>query len=312
MRKKWILALITASLVTGFSVNHYVAEPVTKPPAEADLITEAEADLITETAADFITEAADGQKTNISPDLVNAEVTEISFRKNKYYDNYLFSYECEFTNKAEIGIMEIQYKITVPDQTGEILREYTLTYNGQDTPITPGSSIKIDGGGYFESGILPEDVGDAAVTVLKVISEEEMPPVHLPEKGEYLYQAMHEPHLENIREEHPVEILAWIDHGGPRDVADITDPDTIDKAVDAFTKIRIGEETNEWVTDNYNGISMTFEDGTQIGISINLANLETSYYGVFHIYELDDFGEFWGMMAGLAAPEKGWEEHDDA
>lgn len=134
------------------------------------------------------------------------------------------------------------------------------------------------------------------LSILSVKTAEELPPVHVPKAGEYLYQALDNEHVQNITGEMPVMFDLWIDRGGARSEGEITDPDTIRSLVDAFIKIRIREETDEFVTDNYNGFSMTFADGEQYSVSLNLYNLEYNIYGTYHIYRLGDFAEFWNLM----------------
>lgn len=135
------------------------------------------------------------------------------------------------------------------------------------------------------------------------VSAEETPSVSLPQKGDYLYQAVNKEYLQNIREEQPVEIILRIDHMGAGEVADITDPDTIQQMVDLFCEIRIGDETQEWVTDNYNGVQFIFADGTKEGISLNLKNLELSVSKEYRMYELVDLDPFWNAMSKFAVPE---------
>ena len=59
----------------------------------------------------------------------------------------------------------------------------------------------------------------------------------------------------------------------------------------------------EFVTDNYNGMIFTFEDGTEIYLGLNLKNLEYQVYNGTRVYELEQFDEFWGWMNDLTEME---------
>ncbi|MBO7709169.1 MAG: leucine-rich repeat domain-containing protein [Lachnospiraceae bacterium] len=120
---------------------------------------------------------------------------------------------------------------------------------------------------------------------------------HIPQKGEYLYQALGDENLEKIKEEPPAELSFHVDQGGYGRTATFTEGEALDRAVELLCGIRIGEESGEWVTDNYNGIYLTWKDGSYTGISLNLRNLEHSVHSTLHTYELENLDEFWSYAA---------------
>ena len=65
-----------------------------------------------------------------------------------------------------------------------------------------------------------------------------------------------------------------------------------------FCAIKITDEVDEWVTDNYNWISFTWEDGSHTSISLNLCNLEYTIHSTPHTYELENLDAFWTYCAG--------------
>ena len=71
----------------------------------------------------------------------------------------------------------------------------------------------------------------------------------------------------------------------------------LDEALDLFCNIRIGEETGEMVTDNYNWISLTWKDGSKSSISLNLRNLEHYIHSEPHIFTLENLGDFWSFAS---------------
>ena len=131
-----------------------------------------------------------------------------------------------------------------------------------------------------------------------VKTETELPPVHVPQKGDYLYQTLGDEKLANIKEESPAELSFHIDQGGYGRTATFTEGESLDKAVELLCQIRIGEESGEWVTDNYNWIWITWQDGTGSGISLNLRNLEYFVHSTPHTYQLEHLDEFWSYAAG--------------
>ena len=242
---------------------------------------------------------------------VRADNIEYELRENPYWDNYLFDYQFDVTNESDVGVMDISYTIHFVGHGGEALAAFSRHFNAQDTPIAPGETVSLDSSGYFESGITPETIEKAEVIFDEVISEEEMPPAVLPKEGEYLYLSLNDPCLEKIKEEPPIEIDLWIDEEGMQSVAAVDDEETIAALTEAFTKVKIGEETDEWATDSYNGIAMTFEDGERSSVGLNVKNLEISVYGVSHNYRLEDFEDFWELMNSLVTLVED-EPYDDA
>lgn len=90
-----------------------------------------------------------------------------------------------------------------------------------------------------------------------------------------------------------------IDQMGYLREATFTGDDLAD-AIDAFKLIQVGEETNEFVTDNYNYIVLEFADGESYTASINLRSLELSTYNNYHIYALENLGTLWAMAEEAA------------
>ena len=132
-------------------------------------------------------------------------------------------------------------------------------------------------------------------------SSEGLPLIHLPQEGELLVKALSDQHMEHIEEDHPVKIEIRIDRGGDLSETTIKDKEMIRELVDAFSKIQIGKQTWEVVTDNYNRFVFTFSDGTEVIISLNLKNLELHSYHGYQYYELDEFDEFWNKMVELTS-----------
>ena len=194
-------------------------------------------------------------------------------------------------NDTDEGIMQVVYTFALIDENGEEFRSFGEVYDGEDEAIPPHSTID-----FFHDGIKwgPQSVPvSVKIGISSVKTEAELPPARIPQTGEYLYEALEDEKLANIKEEPPVELSFHIDQGGYGRTATFTEGEALDRAVELLCNIRIGEETNEWVTDNYNWISLTWEDGTSTGISLNLHNLEYFVHSTPHMYRLENLGEFW-------------------
>jgi hypothetical protein len=122
-----------------------------------------------------------------------------------------------------------------------------------------------------------------------------------PEKGEYLYKAMGNDLLAGIDENKPVRLTVGIDHMG--DVREaVFEGEDLDKALEYFKQIQIGDETDESVTDNYNYIILEWDDGSQYAISLNLYNLEMSIDGQPRLFELESLGPLMSLAEEKAVP----------
>ena len=139
--------------------------------------------------------------------------------------------------------------------------------------------------------------------ISKINNIEEFPLVHVPEPGEYLYQSIDNEHMKNIKKDLPTNIHIHIDHMGDADVADVNDIETIEQLVELFTNIKILQETNEFVTDNYNWVRFEFEDGSEYILNLNLHTYEIHLPSGYKGYSLENFNEFWEVCNQLAKPE---------
>ncbi len=198
-------------------------------------------------------------------------------------------------NTSDEAIMQVIYTFALIDESGEEFRSFGIVYDGEDTAIPPHTKINFNHDDVkWGKQSIPAAV---KIGISSVQTEAELPPVHVPQKGEYLYLAFGDEKLANIKEEPPVEISFHVDQGGYGRTAVFKEGAALDRAVELLCAIRIGEESGEWVTDNYNGIGITWADGTYTGISLNLYNLEYRAHSNIHTYELENLGEFWSYCA---------------
>lgn len=210
-------------------------------------------------------------------------------------DRYEYSFSGTIDNNSDEGIMKVIYTFALYDVNGEEFRSFGEVYDGEDTAIPPHTSIT-----FSHEGIKwgPQSVpASVSIGIGFVQTESELPPAHIPQEGEYLYQALGDEKLANIREKPPVEVAFHIDQGGYGRTATFDKGGSLDKAIELLCDIRIGKETEEWVTDNYNWISLTWEDGSETCISLNLRNLEYSIHSTPHVFELEHLDTFWSYAS---------------
>ena len=207
-----------------------------------------------------------------------------------------YSFSGTIENNSDEGIMLVIYKFALIDEKGEEYRDFSEVYDGEDKSIPPHT--KLD---FSHEGIKwgPQSVpASVRIGISSVKTETELPPAVVPKKGEYLYQALGDEKLANIKKEAPAELSFHIDQGGYGRTAVFKEGEALDKAVKLLCDIKIGEETGDWVTDNYNWISIEWKDGSRTGISLNLNNLEYFIHSSPHIYQLEHLKEFWSYASG--------------
>lgn len=245
------------------------------------------------------TASAQGENSDELSEQITAKIKQSEYKLNEKTGSCIFQVNTELTNNSNAEIMDIQYRLHFLDKNDEEMSVATDHYNGQDTPLAPGKSAVHYRGGQFKATEKPKSI---TVEILSVKTTEEMPPIHVPQAGEYVYLALNDPNLENILKEPPVSVDLWIDHGGAREECKLTNPEDISKFVEAFTKIKIAEESEEWVTDNYNGLSMEFANGEHSGISLILYSLEYNIYGTWYLFRLADDGPMWQIIRTFTKP----------
>lgn len=224
-------------------------------------------------------------------DGVRLTLKNASARKKGQYRVTFFTYDLVIENLSDVGIMQVNYDLIVYDRDGNELESFPLRYYGETSVIAPGEKYKIHSDNLRRK--LDRNAAALGIQLKEVYDEQELPIVVLPQKGQYLYEVTGNAKLANIKNDPPCEIRFGIDRGGYLREAVFTDEAEIAEAVKLLTQIRIGEETNEFVTDNYNYISLLWADGSKAGISLNLYTFELNVRGTVHGYKLDGLGAFW-------------------
>lgn len=227
---------------------------------------------------------------------VTVTLKKATARRKNAPARYEYSFSGTIENNSEEGVMKVIYTFSLYDRDGNEFRSFGDTYDGVDKAIPPHGKVEFS----------LEDVKWGAQSVPAAVSigidsvqtETELPPATIPQPGEPLYQVLGDGNLANIRENPPVELAFHVDQGGYGRTATFEKGAELDRAVELFCAIRIGAETDEWVTDNYNWIRLNWEDGSETYISLNLRSLEYNIHSSSHMFALEHLNEFWAYAEG--------------
>ena len=215
--------------------------------------------------------------------------------REKRPEAYTYTLAGTLENNSDEEIMRVIYTFALIDENGEEFRSFGEVFDGEEDALPPHT--KID---FLHDDIKwgKQSVPAAVrVGISSVQTKSELPPVRLPRTGEYLCEALGDEKLANIRNEMPAELLFHVDQGGYGRTAVFTEGEGLEKAVALLCDIKIGAESGEWVTDNYNWISLKWADGSTTGISLNLYSLEYYAHSRPHTYRLENLEPFWTYCA---------------
>lgn len=227
-------------------------------------------------------------------DGVKFELTSLATETDEESGDTYSQITFDITNHSQIEIMQIDYVMTLKDAEGNAMQTIDSFYNGADVPIQP-EEIRI--GSYRFDQELEDKPASIDVSMKKIYSREEMPPMHLPQAGESLYQALNSAYLQNMEAESPTSVTLNVDDKGQVTGYTVTDPGMIREAVNAFMRIKVGPECETDVTTQHpESILFTFADGTQEVIYLHKDNVEVNVYGQMRYYELNDLDEFLNYM----------------
>lgn len=202
----------------------------------------------------------------------------------------------DIKNASSIEVSEIDLQAEVKDPEGNVLAVIETQWNGCDIPLAIQETVGLRGYRGYESQTVPPGLS-AHVRVTKVLSVKELPPVHRPQAGEYLYLALSNDHMARIKENPPVSIKVGIDRMGGRKASEVTEENALAELVDAFTEVRIRNNHGAFITDNYNHIHFMFADGEEYGINLVMRNMTLPMRNGTVCFELDNFEPFFKLMA---------------
>ena len=226
---------------------------------------------------------------------VTVTLEKASAKRKRTPASYEYAFSGTIENNSDESVMKVIYTFALYDKNGEEFRSFAEIYDGVVEGIPPHGKIdfSLDGVKWGAQSV-PASV---SIGLSSVQTENELPPARLPQPGEYLYQALGSGNLAAIREHPPTAISLHEDQGGYGRTATFGEGTLLDEAVELFCAIKIGEETEQWVTDNYNWIRLTWEDGTETYISLNLYSLEYMAHSSPHMYTLEHLDAFWSFAA---------------
>ena len=225
-------------------------------------------------------------------DEVIAQIQSISAKKNENTGYTLIEAKVKLTGNSDKGAVAIHGKYHFLDSNDNEVDTSNFYYIRVNKAIEKGETIIVEDG--FQDK-LEGEIKKVYLEITDVADVDELPPKHLPEAGEYLYQALNNEDINNIKEQLPTKIMYVYDQMGFRTYYTVEDPEAIQKAVAAFCNITIKGETFEMATDSYNSIVLTFGE-KEAYVSFCHAVLEVSVYNEHHGYELNNLGAFVNLM----------------
>ena len=228
-------------------------------------------------------------------DGVTVTLKKATAKRTSHPDRYNYMLSGTIENNTAEGIMKVIYTFAFYDKNGEEFRSFGIVYDGEDKAIPPYGKVDF----YHDDIKWGAQSVPASVTIGigSVQTETQLPPAKLPQSGDFLYKALDDEKLADIKNNLPVELSFHIDQGGYGRTATFSKGELLDRAVEKLCNIRIGEKVDEWVTDNYNWIRLVWEDGSETYISLNMRNLEYSAHSNMHTYRLDNLNDFWAFAS---------------
>ncbi len=201
---------------------------------------------------------------------------------NEKTESYIFSISSTLKNDGERKLTSITFLI---DFIGGEETVFTDTENwlGVDRSLDQWQSVAYESGFQSKLAKKPEKI---TVRVKELKDVAELPLYHLPLPGEYLYQAIDDEHINQIKEKMPVKVIIQIGSIAGIRSENVEDAEQIRKIVEAFCSTKIFKREYAMVTDNDNALCFEFADGYKYIIRFNMTNLELYVFGRYYLYSL--------------------------
>lgn len=179
------------------------------------------------------------------------------------------------TNHGERPLTQLNFNVRYLDADGNDLRDKPLyvMIGLMYEPVQPGEARDFVKPHYFEGA---ENVASVALEPIDVKDDVELPPWTEPQPNNTLLDfCNYEPftaYFENLDANPPVKMHYHVDQSVDED---ITDVDRILAEIESLKNMRVGEETDVWITDSGISYWFTMADGTEWGVSFEAP-------GIFH------------------------------
>ena len=187
------------------------------------------------------------------------------------------------TNHGDRALTQLNYDVSYFDDAGNDLRGNAIyvMIGLMTEPVQPGESRDFVKTHYFDGA---EKAAAVALTPIDVKDEAELPPWTEPRPGNLLLDfCNYEPFsaiFEHLDENPPVEMVCRRDE---QEEIVVTDVDEMLAQLEGFRNMRIGEESDERVTDSGIYYGFTMADGTTLDISFEAPGL---FHWHGHVYEV--------------------------
>lgn len=222
--------------------------------------------------------------------------SSIHIQYNEKTESYICSFNSEIQNNGNERIMAVLFKAEFFNEYDECICTYNHEYHGINCPIFPGSNVSFEHGFQDRMGSRPVRT---VLTVTRIKNEIEEPPVHLPQRGEYLYQCINDEYVNNILSNRPVEINIGLSMNISMAFQKTDDKEFIDRFIDEFMKVRFSGEGGSFMTDSSNVVQFIFADGHKAGFSMIRSAYEMNVHNREFLFQLEDCQGMFVLMRSL-------------
>lgn len=137
---------------------------------------------------------------------VTVTLEKAAAQKKSNPSRYEYSFSGTIENNSDVGVMRVIYTFSICDKDGEEFRSFGIPYDGVNKAIPPHGVVSFSHDGIkWGAQSVPASV---SIGISSVQTEDELPPAHVPQKGEYLYEALGDDKLANVKQSRPQNSLS--------------------------------------------------------------------------------------------------------
>ena len=115
---------------------------------------------------------------------VTVTLEKAAAQKKTNPSRYEYSFSGTIENNSDVGVMRVIYTFSICDKDGEEFRSFGIPYDGVNEAIPPHGAVSFSHDGIkWGAQSVPASV---SIGISSVQTEDELPPAHVPQKGEYL------------------------------------------------------------------------------------------------------------------------------
>ena len=113
---------------------------------------------------------------------VTVTLEKAAAQKKTNPSRYEYSFSGTIENNSDVGVMRVIYTFSICDKDGEEFRSFGIPYDGVNKAIPPHGAVSFSHDGIkWGAQSVPASV---SIGISSVQTEDELPPAHVPQKGE--------------------------------------------------------------------------------------------------------------------------------